>query len=152
MVGYTETLTDPSYRGQILCITYPLVGNYRVPSFDAKDEYGLPKFFESDGIQVRALLIHVLSDVASHWSCTKTLDQWLYEERIPGIYGIDTRELTKKLRVNGVLMGAVAVSQNVSDEAGLKKALAVAKYEGLNCMHEVSTSGRKEYGGKGKDW
>ena len=151
MVGYTETLTDPSYRGQILCMTYPLVGNYGVPSFDAKDEYGLPKFFESDGIQVKALLIHDLSDVASHWSCTKTLDQWLYEERIPGIYGIDTRELTKKLRVNGVLMGAVAVSQNVIDESGLKKALAVAKYEGLNFMPEVSTSGPKEYGDKDKD-
>src|SRR5881628_3540802 len=66
MVGYAETLTDPSYRGQILCMTYPLVGNYGVPSFDAKDEYGLPKFFESDGIQVKALLIHDLSDVASH--------------------------------------------------------------------------------------
>ncbi len=151
MVGYTETLTDPSYRGQILCMTYPLVGNYGVPSFDAKDEYGLPKFFESDGIQVKALLIHDLSDVASHWSCTKTLDQWLYDEKIPGIYGIDTRELTKKLRVNGVMMGAVAVSQNVIDESRLKKALAVAKYEGLNFMPEVSTSGPKEYGDKDKD-
>ena len=76
MVGYTETLTDPSYRGQILCMTYPLVGNYGVPSFDVKDEYGLPKFFESDKIQVRALLIHDLSDIASHWSATRTLDQW----------------------------------------------------------------------------
>jgi len=151
MVGYTETLTDPSYRGQILCMTYPLVGNYGVPSFDAKDEYGLPKFFESDGIQVKALLIHDLSDVASHWSCTKTLDQWLYEEKILGICGIDTRELTKKLRVNGVMMGAVAVSQNVIDESRLKKALAVAKYEGLNFMPEVSTSGPKEYGDKDKD-
>jgi len=151
MVGYTETMTDPSYRGQILCMTYPLVGNYGVPSFDAKDEYGLPKFFESDGIQVKALLIHDLSDVASHWSCTKTLDQWLYDEKIPGIYGIDTRELTKKLRVNGVMMGAVAASQNVIDEPRLKKALAVAKYEGLNFMPEVSTSGPKEYGDKDKD-
>ena len=151
MVGYTETLTDPSYRGQILCMTYPLVGNYGVPSFDAKDEYGLPKFFESEGIQVKALLFRDLSDVASHWSCTKTLDQWLYDEKIPGIYGIDTRELTKKLRVNGVMMGAVAVSQNVIDESRLKKALAVAKYEGLNFMPEVSTSGPKEYGDKDKD-
>ena len=75
MVGYTETLTDPSYRGQILCMTYPLVGNYGVPSPDIKDEYGLPKFFESEKIQVKALLIHELSDIASHWSCTKTLDQ-----------------------------------------------------------------------------
>lgn len=151
MVGYTETLTDPSYRGQILCMTYPLVGNYGVPSFNIKDEYGLPKFFESDKIQVKALLIHDLSDIASHWSCTRTLDQWLYEEKIPGIYGIDTRALTKKLRVHGVMMGAVVVSENAIDEARLKRALSSAKYEGLNFMPEVSTSEPKEYGDKSKD-
>jgi carbamoyl-phosphate synthase small subunit len=152
MVGYTETLTDPSYRGQILCMTYPLVGNYGVPSFDIKDEYGLPKFFESDNIQVKALLIHDLSDIASHWSCTKTLDQWLHEEKIPGIYGIDTRALTKKLRVHGVMMGAVVVSESSDiDEARLKRALASAKYEGLNFMPEVSTSEPKEYGDKDKE-
>lgn len=151
MVGYTETLTDPSYRGQILCMTYPLVGNYGVPSFDVKDEYGLPKFFESDRMQVRALLIHDLSDIASHWSCVKTLDQWLYEEKIPGICGIDTRELTKKLRVHGVMMGAVVVSESAIDEPRLKKALGSAKYEGLNFMPEVSTSAPQEYGDKGKE-
>jgi carbamoyl-phosphate synthase small subunit len=149
MVGYTETLTDPSYRGQILCMTYPLVGNYGVPSFDVKDEYGLPKFFESDGIQIKALLIHDLSDVASHWSCVKTLDQWLYEEKIPGIYGIDTRALTKKLRVHGVMMGAIAVSdKGPVDDAKMKKLVAGAKYEGLNFMPEVSTAKPQEYGDK----
>jgi carbamoyl-phosphate synthase small subunit len=151
MVGYTETLTDPSYRGQILCMTYPLVGNYGVPSFDVKDEYWLPKFFESDRIQVKALLIHDLSDIASHWSATKTLDQWLYEEKIPGIYGIDTRELTKKLRVHGVMMGAVVVSENEIEDSLLKKALSSAKYEGLNFMLEVSTDKPQEYGDKSKD-
>ncbi|AIF84227.1 carbamoyl-phosphate synthase, small subunit [Candidatus Nitrososphaera evergladensis SR1] len=149
MVGYTETLTDPSYRGQILCMTYPLVGNYGVPSFDVKDEYGLPKFFESDRIQVKALLIHDLSDVASHWSCVKTLDQWLYEQKIPGIYGIDTRELTKKLRVHGVMMGAIAVSdKGPVDDARMRKLVSGAKYEGLNFMPEVSTSKPQEYGDK----
>jgi carbamoyl-phosphate synthase small subunit len=151
MVGYTETLTDPSYRGQILCMTYPLVGNYGVPSPDVKDEYGLPKFFESDMIQARALIIHDLSDIASHWSCVKTLDQWLYEEKIPGIYGIDTRALTKKLRVHGVMMGAVVVSKDAIDDARLKKALGSAKYEGLNFMPEVSTSEPQEYGDKNKE-
>ena len=151
MVGYTETLTDPSYRGQILCMTYPLVGNYGVPSFDVKDEYGLPKFFESDKIQVKALLIHDLSDIASHWSCTRTLDQWLYEEKIPGIYGIDTRELTKKLRVHGVMMGAVVVSKDEIDYSRLKKVLSGAKYEGLNFMPEVSTDKPQEYGEKDKE-
>lgn len=151
MVGYTETLTDPSYRGQILCLTYPLVGNYGVPSYDIKDEYGLPKFFESDRIQVKGLIIHDLSDIASHWSCTKTLDQWLYEEKVPGIYNIDTRELTKKLRVHGVMMGAIIVSENAINESLLKKMLASARYEGLNFMPEVSTKGAQEYGDKSKD-
>jgi carbamoyl-phosphate synthase small subunit len=151
MVGYTETLTDPSYRGQILCLTYPLVGNYGVPSYDIKDEHDLPKFFESDGIQVRGLLIHDLSDIASHWSCIKTLDQWLYEEKVPGIYNIDTRELTKKLREHGVMMGAIVVSENAINESLLRKMLANAKYEGLNFMPEVSTKQVQEYGDKGKD-
>jgi carbamoyl-phosphate synthase small subunit len=151
MVGYTETLTDPSYRGQILCMTYPLVGNYGVPSFDVKDEYELPKFFESDRMQVRALLVHDLSDIASHWSCIKTLDQWLHEEKLPGIFGIDTRALTKKLRVNGVMMGAVVVSKDDIDDSRLKKALTSAKYEGLNFMPEVSTEKPQEYGDKVKD-
>ena len=151
MVGYTETLTDPSYRGQILCLTYPLVGNYGVPSYDIKDEYGLPKFFESDRIQIKGLLIHDLSDIASHWSCTKTLDQWLYEEKVPGIYSIDTRELTKKLRVHGVMMGAIVVSKNPVNESIMKKLLASARYEGLNFMPEVSTSKVQEYGDKSRD-
>jgi carbamoyl-phosphate synthase small subunit len=151
MVGYTETLTDPSYRGQILCMTYPLVGNYGVPSIGVKDEHGLPKFFESDKIQIRALVIHDLSDIASHWSCIKTLDQWLYEENIPGIHGIDTRELTKKLRVKGVMMGAIVVSKRPIEESRLKKLLASAKYEGLNFMPEVSTSQSQEYGDKEKN-
>lgn len=151
MVGYTETLTDPSYRGQILCMTYPLVGNYGVPSFDIKDEYGLPKFFESEQIQVRALVIHHLSDIASHWSCIKTLDQWLYEEKIPGIHGIDTRALTKKLRVNGVMMGAVVVSRDEIQDSRLKKALSTAKYEGLNFMPQVSTLKPQEYGDKSNE-
>lgn len=151
MVGYTETLTDPSYRGQILCLTYPLVGNYGVPSYDIKDEHGLPKFFESDRIQVRGLLIHDLSDIASHWSCIKTLDQWLYEEKVPGIYNIDTRELTKKLREHGVMMGAIVVSENAINESLLRKMLANAKYEGLNFMPEVSTKMVQEYGDKSKD-
>jgi carbamoyl-phosphate synthase small subunit len=139
MVGYTETLTDPSYRGQILCLTYPLVGNYGVPSREVKDEFGLQRYFESDKIQVKALVIHELSDVASHWNCVKTLDEWLYEEKIPGIYGVDTRELTKKLRVNGVMMGCAAVSQEPIDETQLKKSLSAADYGGINFMSEVST-------------
>src|SRR6187431_104659 len=84
-----------TYRGQILCMTYPLIGNYGVPSKSIKDVYGLPKYFESDNIQVSGLVVHELSNVANHRECHKTLDQWLYDEKIPGISGIDTRDLTK---------------------------------------------------------
>jgi len=121
MVGYTETLTDPSYSGQILTLTYPLVGNYGVPNPESKDEDGIPKYFESGKIQVRGLVIHELSLVASHWNISMTLDEWLYNEKIPGISGIDTRALTKKLREKGVMMGALAVSDKEIDEEEIKK-------------------------------
>jgi carbamoyl-phosphate synthase small subunit len=152
MVGYTETLTDPSYRGQILCITYPLIGNYGVPSSKLQDPYGLPKYFESDQIQIKGLLIHNLSIIASHWTCIKTLDQWLYEERIPGIYGIDTRELTKKLRVRGVMAGAMSVSSNhVAEKSRLLELMESENYEGRNFMNEVSTRHVRQYGDDKKE-
>jgi carbamoyl-phosphate synthase small subunit len=146
MVGYTEAITDPSYRGQILCMTYPLIGNYGVPSYEIKDEFGLPKYFESDKIQIKGLLIHDLSRIASHWSCIKTLDEWLYEEGIPGIFGIDTRELTKKLRVKGVMNGALSVSKGSIDDERLSKLAKSEHYEGRNFMPEVSVNQPCEYG------
>jgi carbamoyl-phosphate synthase small subunit len=152
MVGYTETLTEPSYRGQILCITYPLIGNYGVPSNKLQDLYGLPKYFESDQIQIKGLLIHNLSIIASHWTCIKTLDQWLYEERIPGIYGIDTRELTKKLRVRGVMAGAMSVSSNlVAEKSRLLELMESENYEGRNFMNEVSARHVRQYGDDKKE-
>lgn len=152
MVGYTETLTDPSYRGQILCITYPLIGNYGVPSNKLQDPYGLPKYFESDQIQIKGLLIHNLSIIASHWTCIKTLDQWLYEERIPGIYGIDTRELTKKLRVRGVMAGAMSVSSDlVAEKSRLLELMESENYEGRNFMNEVSARHVHQYGDDKKE-
>jgi len=152
MVGYTETLTDPSYRGQILCMTYPLIGNYGVPSNKLQDPYGLPKYFESDQIQIKGLLIHNLSIIASHWTCIKTLDQWLYEERIPGIYGIDTRELTKKLRVRGVMAGAMSVSSNlVAEKSRLLELMESENYEGRNFMNEVSARHVRQYGDDKKE-
>lgn len=105
MVGYPESLTDPSYSGQILCVTYPLIGNYGVPS-DVK-ENGISKYFESDKIHVRALIISDYSFNYSHWSAVKSLDQWLKEEKIPGLFGIDTRELTKLLREKGAMLGKI---------------------------------------------
>ena len=160
MVGYTETLTDPSYRGQILCLTYPLIGNYGVPSVEETDEFGLPRFFESDSIQVRGLIIHDLSVVASHWSCVKTLDEWLYEQRIPGICNIDTRELTKKLRINGVMIGAISVRASKEGLAADSETEVRSRLSGLiknqpynqqNFMHEVSTSIPREHGDRARD-
>ncbi|HET9612987.1 MAG TPA: glutamine-hydrolyzing carbamoyl-phosphate synthase small subunit [Nitrososphaeraceae archaeon] len=168
MVGYTETLTDPSYRGQILCLTYPLIGNYGVPDFNLKDQFGLPRFFESMSIQVRGLIVQNLSSTASHWSSIKTLDEWLYDQRIPGIYGVDTRELTKRLRVHGVMMGALSVaSLRGSQMAGksvavngetkplppvtrlslprIREQLKGSSYDGVNFMPEVSTEKAKFY-------
>lgn len=162
MVGYTETLTDPSYRGQILCLTYPLVGNYGVPSKDEKDEFGLPKYFESDQIQVKGLLIHNLAALASHWSCIKTLDQWLYEEKIPGIFGVDTRSITKLLRTNGVMKGAMIVEHGPTISSTVKSTSAgqaeiMKIYENINhhsygaqnFMHEVSTKKPIKYSTSG---
>jgi len=78
MVGYPEALTDPSYRGQILCLTYPMVGNYGVPSYTVKKEQ-VPVFFESDHIQVRGLVVHEVCDFPNHHQSARTLDGWLKE-------------------------------------------------------------------------
>jgi carbamoyl-phosphate synthase small subunit len=146
MVGYTEALTDPSYYGQILCMTYPLIGNYGVPSMEIKDEHGIPKYFESDKIQVKGLLIYELSSVASHWSCIRTLDEWLYQEKIPGIYGIDTRDLTKKIRIGGVMMGAISVSETSIDEITMSKMIKTERYDRQNFLPKVSITDPQEYG------
>lgn len=91
MVGYPENLTDPSYRGQILNLTYPIIGNYGVPDTTARDEYNLMKFAESESIQVSGLVVQSYTDKPSHWNSAKTLSQWLNDEGVPGISGIDTR-------------------------------------------------------------
>jgi carbamoyl-phosphate synthase small subunit len=151
MVGYTESLTDPSYRGQILCITFPLVGNYGVPDKNICDEFGIPKYFESDSIQPKGLIIHSLSDIASHWGCVKTLDEWLYEEKIPGIYGIDTRELTKIIRQKGVMMGVLVVSEKpIDNKIDLKKIISTEDYNQKNFMSLVSSHDEKIYGENNK--
>ena len=105
MVGYPESLTDPSYKGQILVLTYPLIGNYGVPGYQKED--GSLKYFESDKVQVQGLIIADYSDEYSHWNAKKSLSDWMKEHDIPGIYGIDTRELTKKLRQKGTLLGKI---------------------------------------------
>lgn len=86
MVGYTESLTDPSYCRQILVLTYPLIGNYGIPANEI-DEYGLPYWFESRKIWASGLIVGDLSEKHSHWSATRSLDDWLCHEGVPGIYG-----------------------------------------------------------------
>ena len=124
MVGYPEALTDPSYKGQILTLTYPLVGNYGVPPYDLN--FGLPLYFESDRIQVQGLVIHELCHEPYHWASTRTLDKWLLDEGIPGIYGVDTRRLTKKLRMHGVMLGILQVCE-AGEEPNLDNLLKEAK-------------------------
>ncbi|MBE3121888.1 MAG: glutamine-hydrolyzing carbamoyl-phosphate synthase small subunit [Thermoplasmata archaeon] len=105
MVGYPESLTDPSYRGQILVLTYPLIGNYGVPGNEREDN--LLKFFESEKIQVAGLIVTDYSHEYSHWNAKKSLSVWMQEQNIPGIYNVDTRELTKKLRKKGTMLGKI---------------------------------------------
>jgi carbamoyl-phosphate synthase small subunit len=109
MVGYPESLTDPSYKGQILVLTYPLIGNYGIP--DHEVENNLLKYFESEKIQVQGLIISDYSQDYSHWNAKKSLSNWLKEYDVPGIYGVDTRELTKRLREKGTLLGRISYSR-----------------------------------------
>ena len=106
MMGYPESLTDPSYAGQILVMTFPLVGNYGVPS-ESTERNGLSTFMESDRIHVRALVVSDYSVHYSHWNAKGSLAEWLKREKVVGITGIDTRELTKRLREYGSMSGVI---------------------------------------------
>lgn len=138
MTGYPESLTDPSYKGQILVPTYPMIGNYGVPVDDEQD--GVSKFFESDKIHCTALIISDYSFAYSHWNSQKSLGQWLKDQQIPGLFGIDTRALTKKLREHGAMLGKIEFDNE-----------QIPFYDPNqdNIVAEVSTKEIKEYG-KGK--
>jgi len=105
MTGYPESLSDPSYKGQILVPTFPLIGNYGVPGDEVVN--GISKFYESDRIQCSALVISQYSAEYSHWDSAKSLGEWLKKWEVPGIYGIDTRALTKRLREKGAMLGKI---------------------------------------------
>jgi carbamoyl-phosphate synthase small subunit len=109
MVGYPETLTDPSYRGQILVLTYPMVGNYGVP--EPRVTAGLDETFESSQIQVAGLVVADATADYSHWSAGKSLPSWLGEQGVPGLSGIDTRALTKRLRERGTMLGMMVAGE-----------------------------------------
>ena len=105
MTGYPESLTDPSYKGQILVLTYPLIGNYGVPANSV--EQNLMKHFESDRLHIKGLIVSDYSFEYSHWNADRSLGDWLISNQIPGIYGIDTRQLTKILREKGTMLGKI---------------------------------------------
>ncbi len=108
MMGYPETLTDPSYTGQILVMTFPLVGNYGVPEFKL-DENGIPVGFESDGIKIAGLVVSEYSPNYSHYQAVQSLSEWMEKAGVPGISGIDTRTLTVMLREKGSMLGKILV-------------------------------------------
>jgi len=111
MVGYPESFTDPSYRGQIMVLTSPLIGNYGVPKKE-HDEDGIETHFESSQIHIKGLIVNEYSENYSHWNAEKSLGEWLKENNIPAITGIDTRKLTQKIREHGTILGKIIIDDN----------------------------------------
>ena len=130
MMGYPESLTDPSYAGQLMTLTYPLVGNYGVPPFTVENN-GLATFMESDKIYASAIIVADYSEKYSHWNAVESLADWLKREHVPGITGIDTRQLTKVLREHGVMMGKIIFDDEPDN-------IPTAEYEGVNWVDRVS--------------
>src|SRR2546426_3187795 len=116
MMGYPELLTDPSYQEQIVVMTYPILGSYGVPPNSIRGDGGVPLHFESDSAKVKGFVVHSLSR-PSHWSNQKTLDEWLTEQGVPGIFGVDTRVLTQRLRNKGTMLGDLKVSSSPINSA-----------------------------------
>ncbi len=130
MMGYPESLTDPSYAGQLMVLTYPLVGNYGVPPFTV-DTNGMAHFMESDKIHASAIVVADYSEEYSHWNASESLAEWLKREHVAGITGIDTRELTKILREHGVMMGRILLDETTGQ-------IPEGAYEGVNFVDQVS--------------
>jgi carbamoyl-phosphate synthase small subunit len=153
MYGYNEALTDPSYWGQILVYTYPMIGNYGVPPVSEVDSWNLPRWFESDSIKVTALVVHEVCHSPSHWSQRTPLDEWLRSEEVPGISGIDTRALTKRLRVHGVMLGVIEVFDEGGEsdlEPVLKASKNIEDPNKRDLVAEVSVKEPVVYGDNGE--
>ncbi|KAJ3083885.1 small subunit of carbamoyl phosphate synthase [Rhizoclosmatium globosum] len=114
LVGYTESMTDPSYSGQILVFTQPLIGNYGVPSDSARDAFGLSKYFESNRVQVRGIVVNDYAAKHSHWAAVESLGQWCARYGVPAISGVDTRAIVSLLRQRGSTLGEIAVAASPS--------------------------------------
>ena len=136
MTGYPESLTDPSYAGQLMTLTYPLVGNYGVPPFTIEPN-GLATFMESEKIHAEAIIVSDYSSEYSHWNAVESLGDWLKREKVPGITGIDTRELTKILREHGVMMGRIVFNDEIVGEIDNGQ-LPMDNYAAVNYVARVS--------------
>ncbi len=132
MMGYPESLTDPSYAGQMLVMTYPLVGNYGVPAFSF-EKNGIATFMESEKIHAEALIVSDYSGEFSHWNAAESLGDWLKREQVPGITGVDTRALTKVLREHGVMMGRLEF-----ENAETTEKIDTLNYSSINWVARVS--------------
>jgi len=139
MTGYPESLTDPSYKGQILVLTYPLIGNYGFPKSERSE--GMFRYYESDRIHISGLIVSDYSFRYSHWNAEGSLADWLKKSNIPGLFGIDTRALTKKLREKGTLLGKIVYNGEEIDWYDPNKENLVAQ---VSIQH-------KEVYGKGKN-
>lgn len=144
MNGYPESLTDPSYAGQLMTLTFPLIGNYGVPPFTI-GENGIADFMESEKIHAEAIIVCDYSTEYSHWNAVESLATWLKREQIPGITGIDTRALTKKLREQGVMMGSIVFGD--PDKAEMPE---MPDYSAINYVDRVSCKEVIRYN-EGKD-
>ncbi|KAJ3328437.1 Multifunctional pyrimidine synthesis protein CAD [Blyttiomyces sp. JEL0837] len=141
LVGYPESMTDPSYRGQILVFTQPLIGNYGVPSEHAKDKFGLLEHFEADnGIQVRGIVVNDYAAKYSHWAAVESLGQWCARYGVPAITGVDTRAIVSLLRERGSTLGEIAVGDNVPTGP-----LAAEDPNARNLCAEVSVKEKRVY-------
>ena len=137
MTGYPESLTDPSYAGQILITTFPLIGNYGVPDTGGEP---LPKFMESERIHVKGLVVADYSEKYSHWNAKESLAEWLKREKIPAITGIDTRRLTQRLRESGVMRGRIIISEysDNSDKSGYPDYGSINWVEQVSCKEVIT--------------
>ncbi|KAJ0407936.1 hypothetical protein ATCC90586_006308 [Pythium insidiosum] len=138
MVGYPEALTDPSFKGQILNMTFPMIGNYGVPCTKTLDEFGLNKFIESDRIHAAGMIVQDYSADYSHWNAASSLSEWLEREGIPGIAGLDTRAITKKIRAKGAMKGRIIVEGD--------KAPGFVDVNSQNLAAQVSTKEVRVFG------
>lgn len=134
LVGYPESLTDPSYRGQILVFTQPLIGNYGVPS-SVRDEFGLLKYFESPNIQACGVVVADVAEQYSHWTAVESLTEWCAREGVPAITGVDTRAIVTYLREQGSSLAKITIGEEYDEEQDA----AFVDPEQINLVRKVST-------------